>query len=57
MCPLNACTVLGTGEQARKTNKASLGASFFVWVCLGVFCRRVCAGVTNGIYVCQCQGD
>lgn len=28
-----------------------LGASAFVWVSLGVFCRRVCAGVTNGIHV------
>lgn len=40
-----------------RMNTASLGASFFVWVCLGVLRRRVCAGVTNGIYVCRCQGD
>lgn len=56
-CSPMACTVLGTGEETPGTNKSSLGASFFVWVCLGVLCRRVCAGVTNGIYVCQCQGD
>ena len=41
----------GHGAQTR----ASMGA-FFVWVCLGVFHKPVCAPMTNGIYVCQRPG-